>query len=280
MDIGADLLDHEERDELTGFYLRKALMPFLKFVGGHTEQKKGRFSVVLIDIDKFKKFNDKFSHSFGDMILKYVASTLSLSLHQDEHYIFRYGGDEFIVVFPNKDQQDAFKSMHRCVKVLVSRPFVYGYNLFRITVSCGIASFPRDTTNIYELLEKADKAMYFSKKHGHGLITNIGSIPYIVTRNFFSVIIGVAILYFLLDATYPKYVRQYVNWIKEKITGYKIVSSSGEYAVLVMNNGRVMEGEIVEETDARIVLKMRVESGTVDGTFNKSDIREIKRKGK
>jgi diguanylate cyclase (GGDEF)-like protein len=93
----SDLID---RDDLTGFFLRKAFMPFFKKLVIQTGQGKKNLTIVHIDIDKFKRFNDKYGHYFGDLILKYVGSTLELSLRDVEHYTFRYGGDEFVIAFP------------------------------------------------------------------------------------------------------------------------------------------------------------------------------------
>lgn len=86
------MFEQVQKDYLTGFFLRESLNTFLEKLISYSTVNKERFSLVLIDLDKFKKFNDTYGHSFGDEILKYVASMLRLSFPENPFYFFRYGG--------------------------------------------------------------------------------------------------------------------------------------------------------------------------------------------
>ena len=178
------------RDGLTGFFVREELVLFLaRLMAGAGEGEKG-FSIALIDIDHFKKFNDKHGHLFGDEILKYATSTLRLTFYEGQCSFFRYGGDEFIAVFPGKDPKEAQGLIRQCHTNLFRRPCLSGNKLYRVMISCGIAGFPSDAKTPEELIQKADEAMYFSKRNGRNTTTVLGKIPYLRLRKTFMQIGG------------------------------------------------------------------------------------------
>ena len=119
------MLEEAQKDFLTGFYLRESLKPFLEKLMLDSSIKKRHFSVALIDLDHFKRFNDKFGHNFGDEILKYAVSTIRLTFQGIQSYFFRYGGDEFIVVFPEKGPRETFNLIRKCSYNLNHRLFLY-----------------------------------------------------------------------------------------------------------------------------------------------------------
>ncbi|MBL7157809.1 MAG: GGDEF domain-containing protein [Candidatus Omnitrophica bacterium] len=271
------MLEQMQRDELTGAYLRSSLGPFLRHLLTDAKTKNRIFSVVLMDVDRFKKFNDKFSHSFGDLILKYLASTLHLSLQPIEDNVFRYGGDEFVVVFPDKEPEEVYKSLQHFDYILANRPFLYNNRLFRISVSCGIASFPSDGQEIEVLIEKSDKAMYFSKRQGHGLITHVGKIPYIKMRK--SIAIAMSVLAILLASCilYSFFFGPYVESIRNKLSKIKIITGPRNVDEVILKNGRRFEGYIVDETDDEIIMNLYMDQGRGRVIFKKPEIKSINR---
>jgi diguanylate cyclase (GGDEF)-like protein len=171
-----------EKDFLTNCFTRNSLYPFLDKLQLEASTTNKPFSIMLIDLDHFKTMNDKYGHVFGDDVLKYFSSSLRLVLEGDDvsgidkNFIFRYGGDEFIIVFPGKRSHEAYRKAQRILYNIRRRHFLFRGRQFKITFSGGIATFPRDATSIDKLIECADRAMYFSKRHGKGKATQFSKI--------------------------------------------------------------------------------------------------------
>ena len=159
-----------QKDFLTGFFLRNYLNEFLDYFPRDENKKTAAFSIALIDLDKFKKFNDTYGHDCGDEILKHVTNNFREVL-KDDCYYFRLGGDEFLIVFPNKSPKETYKLMRLCARSMVLRPFFYKNRFFKLAFSCGISTCPLDATRASDLLKKADEAMYYSKKCGRNRTT-------------------------------------------------------------------------------------------------------------
>ena len=174
----------ERKDSLTGCYLREGLDLLLRQLITDSNENKRVFSVALIDLDHFKKFNDKFGHLFGDEVLKYTASVLGLTFYLDPYNLFRYGGDEFVAVFPDVEPNEAFHLLRHCVHNMKHRQFLFKNRLYKITISTGISGYPYDGETPEGLIQKADEAMYYSKRHGRNLVTLAGKIKYLKWRNF------------------------------------------------------------------------------------------------
>lgn len=137
---------------------------------------KKPFSLLIVDVDHFKSFNDKFGHLYGDEVLKYFSSSLRLDLEDEENVPFRFGGDEFIMVFPNKTPNDAYRLALRLRKNIRTRSCLIKGRQISVTFSGGIASYPGDANTVDDILEKADKALYYSKNHGRSRITKYGDL--------------------------------------------------------------------------------------------------------
>lgn len=166
-----------EKDTLTKCYTRNALYLFLeKIMIEHSAAKK-HFSVMLLDLNHFKVLNDKHGHLFGDEALKYFSSILRLSLEEGpsnsvaDKFVFRLGGDEFIIVFPGRASIQVYPIAVKILKIIKSRKFIFMGRVFRMSFSGGIVTFPNDADTIEKLIENSDKAMYFSKKYGFSKIT-------------------------------------------------------------------------------------------------------------
>jgi diguanylate cyclase (GGDEF)-like protein len=166
-----------EKDNLTKCYTRNALFPFLKKLKGEYGISKRCFSVMLLDLNHFKTMNDKHGHMFGDEALKYFSSTLRLSLEREpsdsvaDKFVFRFGGDEFIIAFPGRNSSQVYPIAVGILKIIKDRNFLFMGNTFRMSFSAGIATYPDDADTVEGLIENADKAMYFSKKSGFSKIT-------------------------------------------------------------------------------------------------------------
>lgn len=128
-------------------------------------------SLMMLDIDHFKNFNDTYGHSCGDMVLKNVASVISSSVRQSD-IAARYGGEEFSVILPHTDINEAFKVAER-VRISVQKSYViFKRKKLGVTVSLGITQFnPAVDVTTNNIIERADKALYISKEQGRNRTT-------------------------------------------------------------------------------------------------------------
>jgi diguanylate cyclase (GGDEF)-like protein len=154
-------------DPLTGVYNRRYLNNRLSEEISRFNRYKHPFSILMIDVDEFKKFNDLYGHSTGDMILRILASTILSSLRNIDIAV-RFGGDEFILLLPQTPKLDAITIGNRILENIEKAYLSHQDELpiSDVTVSVGLASFPDDATSAAELLEKTDQALYLAKKGG------------------------------------------------------------------------------------------------------------------
>lgn len=136
------------------------------------------FSLIMLDLDYFKNFNDRFGHKAGDLALGAVAQILQASTRNID-VVCRYGGEEFTVILPETDSDSAGTVAER-IRSAVENHYITvapGQSPVNVTVSIGIATYPRDAGNLDELIEYADRALYYSKEHGKNLITLWSKMP-------------------------------------------------------------------------------------------------------
>jgi diguanylate cyclase (GGDEF)-like protein len=163
-----DLNDHRARhDPLTGLPNRVQLAGDLGALGS-----QGRKAVVaMADIDHFKRFNDDFSHRVGDVTLQKVASVLRTAV-RDVDRVYRYGGEEFVLVFVDAGANEAVALADRVRAAVESTP-LSGDNLEPVgpvTISIGLAVLPDHGADLASLIEKADSAMYCAKQMGRNRV--------------------------------------------------------------------------------------------------------------
>ena len=169
-------LEALSKDFLTGFYNREGIYPVMQQLQRDYEQYHTPFSLLLIDIDHFKVFNDKYGHATGDKILKFVSNAIQLNLVAEPTYPFRLGGDEFLVIFPAKSSEEVERLADRVRKEIARIPCEVDGRSVTVSFSAGIATYPVNGHTEGDLLEKADKAMYYCKKHGRGRVVQYNNI--------------------------------------------------------------------------------------------------------
>lgn len=158
------------RDPLTGLFNRRYLEENLARELHRCERRKLPLSVLMLDVDHFKQFNDRHGHAAGDAVLALVGRTLASAVRQED-IACRYGGEEFTLVLPEMDAATAFARAETIRKTLESSTIVHlRQTLGPITISAGIATYPADGTTPELLLEVADAWLYRAKAGGRNQI--------------------------------------------------------------------------------------------------------------
>jgi diguanylate cyclase (GGDEF)-like protein/PAS domain S-box-containing protein len=165
------------RDPLTGLFNRQYLDETLMREIRRDRRRRAPFSVVMLDIDHFKIFNDTYGHAAGDEVLKELGKLLRDNVRASD-IACRYGGEEFVVVLLDADQAAALPTVKRISLDIKRKQCVYrGQTLPGITVSAGLAQYPMHGTSAEELLRAADEAMYAAKNAGRDRIEVSSASP-------------------------------------------------------------------------------------------------------
>lgn len=147
-------------DELTGLYNRRFLNIILEKEVKRSERYGGHFSLVIADMNNFKKVNDLYGHLKGDEILKEVAGVIKSRLRSSD-IPARYGGDEFAIILYETNRENATKIMNDINKRIRKLEFNFE---FQISLAFGISTYPESARDIKNLIELADKDLYSNKK--------------------------------------------------------------------------------------------------------------------
>ncbi|MBL7158613.1 MAG: sensor domain-containing diguanylate cyclase [Candidatus Omnitrophica bacterium] len=157
--------DFAIHDSLTGLFVHSYFKERLRDETGRSLRSGAEFSLIMLDLDDFKKFNDQYGHRVGDLILKHVTSTLK-AFFKKEAVICRYGGEEFAVILPHCDKDEALKLAENLRKKIESSPLTIRKKTIKIAASIGIASLPLEAKTPNELLVLVDSRLYKAKEKG------------------------------------------------------------------------------------------------------------------
>ncbi|GAB3003084.1 sensor domain-containing diguanylate cyclase [Psychrosphaera aestuarii] len=159
-------------DPLTSLYNRRALNELVYPVWKLGDRQQSPMSILLIDLDWFKRINDKFGHVVGDDVLKHVARALKKRLRVSD-IILRWGGEEFLVFLPDTDLAQA-KSVAEQMRRYFDENNVNDFS--KITISVGVASGTANKTSFDELVKLADESLYQAKKTGRNQVVSIDEL--------------------------------------------------------------------------------------------------------
>ncbi|NOY70686.1 MAG: diguanylate cyclase [Deltaproteobacteria bacterium] len=164
-------------DELTGLNNRRFLLNYLKTGVNWENTDKTPFSIVMMDIDYFKRINDLYGHDIGDQALVHVAEILK-KISAGNGIPIRFAGDEFLILLPGKNKAEALSIGARLVQIVQENPFSpgAGTTAIEITVSVGVATAPDDAVNGKILITQADTAMYSAKHSGRNIYADAGAV--------------------------------------------------------------------------------------------------------
>ncbi len=160
------------KDSLTGAYNRFFLKIRLKELEKEINRYKIPLSIILLDLDYFKKINDTYGHLVGDEVLRQVVRVLSENL-RDTDTLIRYGGEEFLILLPHTTLAKACKIAERLRDIIEKTTFEIDGHRIKITISAGVVSTESQggkVKNLESLIKKADSLLYFAKKKGRNQI--------------------------------------------------------------------------------------------------------------
>ncbi|MDD5428331.1 MAG: sensor domain-containing diguanylate cyclase [Candidatus Omnitrophica bacterium] len=152
-------------DSMTGLAVRRYFLERLHAEVKRTAMKKGKMSLVMLDIDHFKKYNDQFGHAAGDIILKHIAKTIN-SMIREGDIAARYGGEEIVIMLCGRSKNEAALEAEEIRKAVKESPIMLRRHSADVTVSMGVSGYPEDASSAEALIRLADERLYKAKAQG------------------------------------------------------------------------------------------------------------------
>ena len=157
-------------DGLTELYNHRYFQEQIRMQVEQSKRYSNNFSLIIIDIDFFKKFNDTFGHQSGDAVLRQVAQTLKKNVRSTD-IVCRYGGEEMSIILPNTSKDEAYSTAQKICQKVAERNFkLMGNNETHVTISLGVSTFPFDGDSAQKIIEAADKKLYNAKNNGRNQV--------------------------------------------------------------------------------------------------------------
>jgi diguanylate cyclase (GGDEF)-like protein len=161
-------------DGLTGVYNYRYLRSALDMEVARAKRYEETFSIIMLDVDHLKEYNDVHGHLQGSEVLRRIAQVVSTALRGVD-LLAKYGGDEFVIILPHTDGAGA-KALGERIRAAVERAEFPGEEAgMKITSSMGIAQFPQDGETSRDLIESADRALYDAKRSGRNRVIPVSS---------------------------------------------------------------------------------------------------------
>lgn len=161
------LLELANSDALTDLFNRRGLIEVLERELIHSQTSKKALSLIFIDIDYFKKFNDFNGHDEGDTALKKIAACLKEEIRNEKDQVARFGGEEFVVILKETSQEKAYDIAEKMRKAVTNLALFYGPKTNnRLSITCGIYTTNCINETQKTILKKADQALYHGKENG------------------------------------------------------------------------------------------------------------------
>ena len=159
-------------DQLTSIPNRRAFCKRMEMEWNRAAREKQPISILIMDVDKFKAYNDTYGHQQGDAVLKTVAETLTSSFDRSADFVARWGGEEFVALLPSTELSGALYIAEKARQNISDTviPCTDG-NVTKVTISIGVNTIvPKNDSSCEEFLEKADKALYKAKESGRNKV--------------------------------------------------------------------------------------------------------------
>lgn len=160
------------KDSLTGLKVRRFFMERFHREVRRAARKREPLSLLILDIDHFKEYNDKYGHASGDLILKYLAETINVLLEEAD-VASRYGGEEIAILLWRKGKKEAILQAEKLRQMIKERPLALRNQETNITVSIGVSTYPEDAISEEELIRVADARLYKAKAEGRDRVCSV-----------------------------------------------------------------------------------------------------------
>ncbi len=164
--IIAELNEKSVTDELTGIYNRRYINERLPADIYTAIRKQKKLSLIMLDIDHFKEINDTHGHIVGDTVIKELCKIMDSKIRKNYDWIARYGGDEFLIVLMDANQEETYKISEKIRLTLANKPIKHNSLTIRVTVSAGNYTLEPEIKNYHEVLQAVDRTLYQAKKNG------------------------------------------------------------------------------------------------------------------
>lgn len=171
-----ELQERSRTDGLTGLTRRGPFEERLREEVARAKSFRTTFSILMIDIDHFKRMNDTYGHQVGDEVLRTVAQRLKEGLYETD-VVARYGGEEFVCLLPRSQAAGLRQKAEQIRKRVEGQAFVIGLENVTVTISIGIAHFPSDGDSGAAVLAAADRALYAAKGAGRNQVMEASQVP-------------------------------------------------------------------------------------------------------
>lgn len=168
--LQSQLQEQAIRDPLTGLFNRRFFSEALEKETAQALRDNSTLSIIILDIDHFKKVNDQYGHKFGDLALQHVAKLLTDNIRSGD-IACRFGGEEFVILMPNAPTDSAFERAEFLRKQFEETVIEFEDRTLSCTFSAGVASFPNHADVGEGVLNLADQALYISKTNGRNRVT-------------------------------------------------------------------------------------------------------------
>jgi diguanylate cyclase (GGDEF)-like protein len=167
------LIELANKDPLTQLFNRRYLKDITSHLINISTRLKSTISVLLIDIDNFKNINDTYGHAIGDEVIRSVAKVFFNTTRQSDIAV-RFGGEEFVIILPNTSLENAIKLSENIRKDVENTILYINNNEIEYTISIGVSTVNKGEKNFDKALNRADKALYASKKNGKNQVSFLG----------------------------------------------------------------------------------------------------------
>jgi len=244
------------KDPLTGFHTKEGLNEYLNSKLSSVYEKAKTLSVIILDLDKFKEINDTYGHLAGDDALRYFSMVINIAL-KGQHFVARYGGDEFVIVmYDSPDGRGSSEIAERIKTILKKEKFSTVGGVLKVHSSIGIATYPHDAKTARELIEMADQALYYAKKHGRDKVISSRRLKAHALKDKISLAVKVCLIVVFVSVSLSTYSKS--ESFKGFIVYYQNISyfvlyqmhrlkNRYGYSSIELKDDRTIEGWIVKE---------------------------------
>lgn len=159
-------------DGLTDIYNKQYFTEQFKNIFSLSKRYNKKFSLILFDIDDFKKINDNYGHSLGDFILSKLCMIIKNRIRETDIFS-RIGGEEFTIICPETNLDNSLKLSNKLIKIVGEFPFIFKKNIINITISIGICEITESFNDENEMFDYCDSLLFKSKNQGKNRVTTI-----------------------------------------------------------------------------------------------------------